>query len=84
MTDRVAYPLLDERLSWRGWARVGPQGELSVELEVGIRVVVPSSDAAELAVAILKRARPEYRLFDVSELTNVREMLDGLLEEDGP
>ncbi len=79
MTDRVAYPLFDERLSSRGWVRVGQQGELLVELEGGVRVGVPSSDAAELAVAILKRARPEYRLFDVSELTEVSEKLEGLL-----
>ena len=81
MTDRVAYPLLDRALSVRGWVRVGQQGEMLIELDGAGNVGLSVSDAAEFAVALLKRARPEFRLFELSELAEMRDRLEMLLEE---
>lgn len=76
------YPVLDRYLSAVGTLRVGPNGELIVEPEGGVYAgELDASAAAELAIEILKRARPMHRLFEVQEIKNVVHSLEEILDE---
>lgn len=79
---RGYYTVLDAELSAIGVLRVGPGGELIVEPEDDHYAgEIDANTAAELAIEILKRARPMHRLFEVQDLKNVVHSLEAILDE---
>lgn len=78
---RASSPLRNSELTTVGVVGVGPNGELIVEPYGGGHGQLDPKAAAELAVEILKRARPEYRLIESEGLISVMGALAQLFEE---
>lgn len=76
------FPVRNARLSTVGYLRVGPEGQLIVEPEDDhYGGELDANTAAELAIEILKRARPMHRLFEVQDIKNVVHSLEAILDE---
>jgi hypothetical protein len=74
------HPVLNARMSTVGYVRVGPAGQLIVEPEDDYYAgELDAKASAELAIEILKRARPLYRLIEDED---VGRTLEHVLDEE--
>lgn len=80
MADVNAWPWFDAELSIKGELAVGPAGEIFIDIG-GTRFggMIPT-EAMELAILVLARAKGTHRLIETSALSDAIDSLKELLE----